>query len=95
MLFLAASIRWGALTAEMAVQSSCCIWGYPDCASARKSQRGSKYPHSRNAVVKTWPLVIIDSATPQEVEHLKKRFTGELSFPRALAGRFSLLADVS
>ena len=59
--------------------------GLPPIAQAREYLREALSTHiaegSVEAVVKTWPLVIINSATPQEaIEYLKKRFTGELSY---------------
>ena len=59
--------------------------GLPPIAQAREYLREALSTHvaegSVESVVKTWPLVIINSATPQEaIEYLKKRFTGELSY---------------
>ena len=57
--------------------------GLPPIAQVREYLREALSAHiaegSAETVVKTWPLVIINSATPQEaIECLKKRFTGEL-----------------
>ena len=59
--------------------------GLPPIAQAREYLREALSTHiaegSEESVVKTWPLVIINSATPQEaIEYLKKRFTGELPY---------------
>ena len=59
--------------------------GLPPIAQVREYLREALSTHiaegSVGTVVKTWPLVIINSATPQEaIEYLKKRFTGELPY---------------
>ena len=58
--------------------------GLPPIAQAREYLREALSTHIAEGgvefLVKTWPLVIINSATPQEaLEYLKKRLTGEPS----------------
>ena len=54
--------------------------GLPPIAQVREYLREALSTHiAEGTVAKTWLLVILNSATPQEaIECLKKRFTGEL-----------------
>ena len=59
--------------------------GLPAIAQVREFLREALGTHiavsTVETVVKTWPLVILNSATPQEaIEYLKKRFIGELPY---------------